>query len=193
MRIIAGQFRGRKIHPPRGFDTTRPITDRVKQSLFDRLTAMQMLGGHVLDIFSGTGSLGLESLSRGADHCTFVEQNRSARTLLEQNLAALELAANATVLAADALATNWLDRLRAAPGPARIAFCDPPYRLMTDARGAARVARLMEALVPRIEADGLLVLRTDHQTAAPRVEGWQVLQTDVHGSMALHFYQTSSE
>ena len=71
MRIIAGEFRGRKLLPPEG-DVTRPITDRVKQSLFDIL-APRIDGARVYDCFAGTGSMGLECLSRGAEHATFFE------------------------------------------------------------------------------------------------------------------------
>ena len=76
MRIIAGEFRGRKLIPPQG-DATRPITDRVKQSLFDILTP-RIDGARIYDLFAGTGSMGLECLSRGAAHSTFFEADRSA-------------------------------------------------------------------------------------------------------------------
>ena len=80
MRIIGGIHRSRHLHPPRDIHTTRPITDRVKVALFDRLWDAGLLeGGSVLDIFSGTGSLGLEALSRGMDHCIFIERDKYSR------------------------------------------------------------------------------------------------------------------
>src|SRR3954463_10464834 len=84
MRIIAGEFRGRKLLAPEG-DITRPITDRVKQSLFDILTP-EIEGAKVYDLFAGTGSMGLECLSRGAKHSTFFESDRSAVTRLKKNI-----------------------------------------------------------------------------------------------------------
>src|SRR3954469_10416111 len=87
MRIIAGEFRSRVILAPKG-DTTRPITDRVKQSLFDIL-APHIEGARVYDCFAGTGSMGLECLSRRASHVTFFEADRSAVALLRKNIAAL--------------------------------------------------------------------------------------------------------
>ncbi|MHC4996742.1 MAG: RsmD family RNA methyltransferase, partial [Planctomycetota bacterium] len=79
MRIIAGDHRGRRLLGPEGKNTTRPITDRVKVSLFDRLAAAGRIeGAVVLDLFSGTGSMGLECLSRGARHVTFVDRDRVA-------------------------------------------------------------------------------------------------------------------
>src|ERR1700722_14822203 len=89
MRVIAGEFRGRKILPPQG-ETTRPITDRVKQSLYDILTP-RLDGAIVWDLFAGTGSLGLESLSRGAQRAVFFETDRSAVARLRRNIEALGL------------------------------------------------------------------------------------------------------
>src|SRR5438045_2912598 len=89
VRIIAGEFRGRQLLGPQG-DATRPITDRAKQSLFDILTPI-IPGANVYDLFSGTGSLGLESLSRGAKFASFFEIDRSAIARLSQNVAALQV------------------------------------------------------------------------------------------------------
>src|SRR5438094_5779339 len=89
MRIIAGEFRGRRLLAPES-DTTRPITDRVKQSLFDIL-APRMEGATVLDLFAGTGSMGLESLSRGAAAAWFFEADRPALARLRRNIEMLNL------------------------------------------------------------------------------------------------------
>src|SRR5215213_7465513 len=89
MRIIAGEFRSRPILPPAS-DATRPITDRAKQSLFDILSP-HIDGVRVYDCFAGTGSMGLECLSRGALHATFFEADRSAAALLRKNVATLRV------------------------------------------------------------------------------------------------------
>src|SRR5947207_11069089 len=89
MRIIAGEFRSRKILPPAS-DVTRPITDRVKQSLFDILNP-HIEGAIVYDCFAGTGSMGLECLSRGAKHVTFFESDKSAARLLKKNIGSLHV------------------------------------------------------------------------------------------------------
>src|SRR3954467_9617059 len=99
MRIIAGEFRGRRLLPPEG-DVTRPSTDRVKQSLFDILAPL-LPGARVYDCFAGTGSMGLESLSRGAAHATFFEQHRPALARLRRNITTLGEEAAATVVAQD--------------------------------------------------------------------------------------------
>ena len=99
MRIIAGEHRGRKLLPPEG-DVTRPITDRVKQSLFDIL-APRIEGARVYDCFAGTGSMGLECLSRGASHATFFEADRSALARLAKNIDAMRVGESATVVKGD--------------------------------------------------------------------------------------------
>src|SRR5512132_4340090 len=100
MRIIAGQFRGRRLLPPEANDTTRPITDRVKQSLFDIVTPL-LDGARVYDCFAGTGSMGLECLSRGAARATFFEADRSALVGLKKNIETLKVGDRARVVAGD--------------------------------------------------------------------------------------------
>ncbi|HEX3357796.1 MAG TPA: 16S rRNA (guanine(966)-N(2))-methyltransferase RsmD [Tepidisphaeraceae bacterium] len=131
MRIIAGEFRGRQLLAPQG-DTTRPITDRAKQSLFDILTPV-IAEANVYDIFSGTGSLGLESLSRGAKFASFFEIDRSAIARLSQNLAALQVSDRARVVPGDVF--RWFDLSVRRPDStnasgADLVFLDPPYRFL---------------------------------------------------------------
>ncbi len=198
MRIIGGEFRGRKILPPpsapardarpgRGTHVTRPITDRVKQALFDRLTVMQAFGAHTLDVFAGTGSLGLEALSRGADFCTFIEQHRQPASILERNLEALGLSGRAAVLTADALSPHWL-RSVAAPRP-ELVFLDPPYPLSESARDLDRIARVIHALAEATDPAAVLVLRASDRVVPPPAEGWLPPDTHRYGSQAVHFYE----
>lgn len=199
MRIIGGLHRGRTLLPPpegpggpahRDTARTRPITDRVKEALFNSLMARGVTGrGAALDIFAGTGSMGLEALSRGADTCTFIEQDRTARSLLEKNLQTLRLTEQAQVLGVDALATHWLGSLR--PPRVLLAFCDPPYRLMVDPNIAERVYRLIASLADRLEPEGLLVLRTPRDVEPAAVEGFAAPQTKAYGTQALHLYATA--
>ncbi len=125
MRIIAGAWRGRALAAPPG-DATRPTADRVRQALFDRLMHAPWAGRaaiegvRVLDAFAGTGALGLEALSRGASHATFIENGRAALGALRANVAACRAEARCTVLAADAR--------RPPPGQAcGLVFLDPSY------------------------------------------------------------------
>src|SRR5215207_475800 len=131
MRVIAGEFRGRKLLPPEG-DVTRPITDRVKQSLFDILTPL-LPDAVVYDCFAGTGSMGLESLSRGARHATFFERDRSAVSRLRKNVALLEVADRSRVVDRDVF--RWFADDRNAVPPAEraeVIFLDPPYRFVRE-------------------------------------------------------------
>ncbi len=188
MRVIAGIHRSRVLLGPEDDQVTRPITDRVKQSLFDRLSAMGALGGGaVLDIFAGTGSLGIEALSRGADHCTFVERDRSARMRLAENLAALKLMDQAAVLSSNAMAAGWLALLP--HKPVGLIFLDPPYALTEETPDLARMMELIELLAAVTEPEGVLTLRTPVAVEPPVAAGWIGPASFPYGSMALHFYE----
>lgn len=130
MRIIAGEWRGRKLTAPKG-DTTRPTADRTRETLFSMLTSR--LGSfedlRVVDLFAGSGALGLEALSRGAAHCLFVENERSAVETIRANIAALGARDRTAIEAGSVMA------LRAAPQPCDLILADPPYR-----SGAGEVA-----------------------------------------------------
>jgi 16S rRNA (guanine966-N2)-methyltransferase len=187
MRIIAGTHRSRPILAPRDSSTTRPITDRVKQALFDRLTIMEAFDGACLDLFAGTGSLGLEALSRGMEHCTFVENHRAARQLLERNIDALGLADQSAVLNVDALAGNWMMLLPRRP--VNLILCDPPYPITAEAQGLQRVLRLIENLAGVATDEAVLVLRAQTETVVPAAAGWHEPHRYVYGSMALWFFE----
>jgi 16S rRNA (guanine966-N2)-methyltransferase len=120
MRIIAGAWRGRPIEAPPG-DVTRPTSDRAREGLFSMLTSR--LGDfeelQVADLFAGTGSFGLEALSRGAAFCTFVETDRAALEALRRNVAKLGASERADIRA--------LDATRFRGGPFHLVLLDPPY------------------------------------------------------------------
>jgi 16S rRNA (guanine(966)-N(2))-methyltransferase RsmD len=122
VRIIAGSLRGRTLRAPHG-RATRPTADRVREALFSILGDVE--GLDVLDLFAGSGALGLEALSRGAATATFVEEARPALRALRDNVAALDLAARATIVAGEARPV--LRRLAAGARRFGLAFLDPPY------------------------------------------------------------------
>lgn len=122
MRIVAGEWRGRRITTAAGRDT-RPTADRVREAWMSAI-ATELPGSRVLDLFAGSGALGLEALSRGAEHATFVESAAAPLRALERNLRDLEVPADrALVVRGDA------ERFAAAaaPGEYDVAFADPPY------------------------------------------------------------------
>lgn len=153
MRIITGTARGRKLRAPAGL-ATRPILDRQKQMLFDVLGARVEVGG-ALDLFAGSGGLGLEALSRGAGRATFVEQDRAALDALRANVAACRFEDRAHVVAGDALRFDPA-RLR---HDVQLVFVDPPFPFVE--RRRAELARLLARLVaaPRVSAGALVVWR----------------------------------
>ena len=121
MRVISGALGGRKLVAPDGL-TTRPTTDKVRQAVFNSLAhTVELDGAVVVDLFAGSGALGIEALSRGAERCTFVERDRAALAALRTNIAALGLDARSTVVTGDVLA--WVPSVRHVD----VAFVDPPY------------------------------------------------------------------
>jgi 16S rRNA (guanine966-N2)-methyltransferase len=126
MRVIAGDARGRKLSAPRGL-ATRPTLARVRESMFSRLSVrLDFRVLRVLDLFAGTGSLGIESLSRCAGHVTFVESARAALIALRRNLDALGFSGRARVLKSDVI--RALEALAAAGEHFDLVLLDPPYR-----------------------------------------------------------------
>lgn len=120
MRVITGTARGRKLKDLPGLDT-RPTTDKVKESIFN-IVQFDVEGRKVLDLFAGTGQLGIEALSRGAEKCVFVDQSRSAAKVVAENLETTGFSNTARVVQADAL--SFLSSCRERFG---LAFLDPPY------------------------------------------------------------------
>ena len=120
MRVISGSARGRRLKELQGMDT-RPTTDKVKESIFN-IIQFEIPGRKVLDLFGGTGQLGIEAISRGADHCTFVEMRRDAISLLKENLKITTLQDSARVVQGDSIA--FLSSCRE---PFDVILLDPPY------------------------------------------------------------------
>jgi 16S rRNA (guanine966-N2)-methyltransferase len=188
MRIIGGQFRSRRLLPPEGM-ATRPITDRVKQSLFDILTG-RIEGAMVLDLFAGTGSLGLEALSRGAAGAWFFEADRSALVRLRRNLADLGLGPPGAVVVAGDVFGQMGDSVgeagkMPAPQSADIIFLDPPYSFLAERPDDLRTLALRladHALAP----GGVVVFRHSIEQALELPPLALVDQRD-YGLMRLDF------
>lgn len=120
MRIVAGELRGRRIDAPPGLDT-RPTTDKVREAVFNALGSLDLVrDATVADLYAGSGALGIEALSRGAAHCTFVERDRQALRTLRANLATLGLDDRSTVKTGDALSV-------VAAIDVDVLIADPPY------------------------------------------------------------------
>ena len=127
MRIIAGEFRGRKLLAPTS-EATRPVTDRVKQSVFDILAPL-LERSIVYDCFAGTGSMGLECLSRGANRVTFFEAEKTAAARLRTNIQSLQVEDRSTVITTDLF--KWFLTMEGRQ-EATLVFLDPPYRFLRE-------------------------------------------------------------
>jgi 16S rRNA (guanine966-N2)-methyltransferase len=149
MRIIAGSRRGHTIHAPRGLGT-RPTSDRVRENVFNIVGPLD--GASVLDLYAGSGAMGLEALSRGAVRAVFVEQDAEAVRAIESNLDKLRL--RGTVLRRDAVAA--LSAEASAGRKYDLVLVDPPYEMFPDLQ--PQLARYLPAV---LADDGLLVLETD--------------------------------
>lgn len=161
MRVIAGEARGRRLVAPRG-DVTRPATDRLRESLFGTL-GERCRDARALDLFAGSGSLGIEALSRGAAHATFVERDRPALDAIRRNLESTGLQDRATVVRAEVDAF-----VRATPETYDVVFCDPPYADME------LLALLLAGPDLRRVAVGTLVVRALKRHAPGIPEHWAV-------------------
>ncbi|HEV2080631.1 MAG TPA: 16S rRNA (guanine(966)-N(2))-methyltransferase RsmD [Allosphingosinicella sp.] len=152
MRIIAGEWRGRPLEAPTG-SATRPTADRAREGLFSMLASRvgTFEGLHVADLFAGTGALGLEALSRGAAHCTFVENDRAAAAVLRQNLERLSALSRAEIR------TQAVEYASPPARPCDIVLMDPPYATGLAALALARIgnpAWVAPAGLVSVETDG---------------------------------------
>jgi 16S rRNA (guanine966-N2)-methyltransferase len=155
MRVISGEWRGRKLLAPKG-DATRPTADRTRETLFSMLTSRlgSFEGLVVADLFAGSGALGIEALSRGAATCLFAEQDRDALDVLRGNLATLDAAARADVRAGSVLS------LGPAPRAYDLLMLDPPY-----GTGAASVALDKLHRLGWVGTDSWVSVETGHSEA----------------------------
>lgn len=182
MRIVGGRFRGRRLETPRGGEI-RPTSDRARQALFNLLAhgpyggpgGPMPVGRAVLDVFAGTGALGLEALSRGARHVQFIESDREARRLVRRNAAALADEAEVTVSALDATR----------PGPAPRAYdlilMDPPY-------GSGLAASALKALLAEgwLARDAVVVVELGKAEDFEVPAGFDLVDQRRYGAACLH-------
>jgi 16S rRNA (guanine966-N2)-methyltransferase len=180
MRIIAGEFRGRRLLPPAG-DATRPITDRVKQSLFDILAPL-IPDARVYDCFAGTGSMGLECLSRGAKHATFFEVDRSAQHRLKQNIQTLGVDERSAVIGTDLF--KWFRDSDQSADSVNLIFLDPPYRFLRERPDDLR--QLSAAFAPHLCSNGIVVFRHDASDQLP-LPPLALSDVRTYGSMTIEF------
>ena len=184
MRVIAGTARGRRLAAPAGRGT-RPTPDRVKEALFSIL-GDRIVGARVLDLFAGTGALGIEALSRGAAHATFVERERSTARVLRENLALLD-PADTQVLVLDA--AHAIRSLPPERGSFDLAFIDPPFE------SALWDPTLAELVLANVVTPGGIVVCEHPPTHGPSLtpNDWQQQPPRRYGDVWLTLYLAGNE
>jgi 16S rRNA (guanine966-N2)-methyltransferase len=187
MRIITGSAKGTKLKAPRGLDT-RPTADRVKESVFNILGDI-VIAAQVLDIFAGTGNLGLEALSRGAKTAVFIDNNTESIDIIKENASHTKLGEHSQVYKSDVL--KALDRLEQNNQSFDLIFCDPPYN-----KG------LIHAVLQKInnhsilKTNGVLVMEhSKHEKIADEWETLQLKRVERYGETLISFllYNTKQE
>ena len=192
MRIIAGTKRGMKLVSPTT-DATRPITDRIKESLFNVLQNYDLLAGaRVADLFCGVGSLGLEALSRGAAFVTFVEKNDEVLAVLEKNIAKAGFGTQSRVVRASAFPAG------APIGPDGVpydlVFVDPPYATTQEVDERSSLADLLRVLQNQVVPRGVAVVRTHRSTPVLEDYGpFHVVDRRQWGTMSIVLLQAKAD
>jgi 16S rRNA (guanine(966)-N(2))-methyltransferase RsmD len=179
VRIISGRFGKRKIKAPEG-SLTRPMGERIRGALFNMI-ATELPGARVLDAFAGTGSLGIEAISRGAESCVFVEKNRKPYAVLKDNLEMLGLGDDEVKATKVGLGT-WITAHKEERFD--IIFVDPPYNNLQ----LSTVKQLFRLLKP----NGLMVLSTPGRCEVPTDNQIVVVDNRSYGTAALTFYRRKS-
>jgi 16S rRNA (guanine966-N2)-methyltransferase len=185
VRIVGGEFRGRGLAAPRTRDI-RPTSDRLRQTMFDILTHGYgdcVNGARVLDLFAGTGALGLEALSRGAEHTLFVEEGVEARGLIRGNIETLGLTGRTRILRRDASDLGFAGTI----APFDLVFVDPPYGRGLGAR--ALVAALAGSW---IKTSAICALEESAKDALDTIAGFEELERRLVGDSQLIFFQPAS-
>ncbi|MBX3596053.1 MAG: 16S rRNA (guanine(966)-N(2))-methyltransferase RsmD [Rhizobiaceae bacterium] len=184
MRIVGGEFRGRALVTPRT-QSIRPTTDRTREALFNVLAhgyAEHLEGARVLDLFAGTGALGLEAISRGASHCLFIEESAEGRGLIRTNVEALGLQGRTKLFRRDATRLGDVGTIQ----PFGLLLADPPYGKGLG-EAALQSARNGGWLVP----GALCVLEETAEAAFDPGEGFTLLDERSYGDTIIRLFKLS--
>lgn len=176
MRVITGSARGRRLETLYGEEVTRPTTESVKEALFSMIQ-FELEGRKILDLFAGSGQLGIEALSRGARHCTFLENNRDAVRVVENNVLNCGFKEISNIVFGDAV--SFLMR----KDNFDIAFVDPPYNL-------GLVEKCLPLLLKLMSEDGIVVCETSAGEDLPEsIDGWYADRVRRYGKTKLTLYR----
>ncbi|GAB6180576.1 16S rRNA (guanine(966)-N(2))-methyltransferase RsmD [Desulfotomaculum defluvii] len=181
MRIIAGTARGRNLKSPKGM-STRPTSDRVREALFNILS-YQVPGSRLLDLFSGTGAIGIEALSRGAEKVTLVERDRNTAKIILENLRLCNVFEKAEVMATDV--NQAIQVLGRKKETFNLIFIDPPYKKGFE---IPTMQKVLEYNL--LTHDGILIVESNRTDLPPElVGGLKVFRRERYGDTTLSFYR----
>lgn len=179
MRVISGTARGTKLKTVSGIDLVRPTTDKVKGAVFN-MVQFSVTGGSVLDLFCGSGALGIEALSRGAERATFVDRSACSLHITQENLERTHLEERAFLKKSD-----WEEFLIRSGGRYSLVFADPPYAMKI-------LPQLLSLCAERIVPDGFLIYECDRETEPVQNDTFSLYRHNVYGSTAVLIYQRRS-
>ncbi|MEM9278219.1 MAG: 16S rRNA (guanine(966)-N(2))-methyltransferase RsmD [Pseudomonadota bacterium] len=180
MRIIGGRFRGKTLSAPAGKDT-RPTTDRVRENLFNILgNRMSFDGLRVLDLFAGTGALGLEAMSRGAGFCLFVEEAGSACAAIRENIENMTLTGQTKIFRRDVIRMGGIGTMK----PFDLVFADPPYNAGLGEKAA-------ESLVKGswLAGNAIFILEEQKPVMPEKISGFDCLDVRSYGDTAIGLFE----
>ena len=183
MRIVGGEFRGRSLVPPRD-DSIRPTTDRVRESLFSIIASRyhEQLRGNALDLFAGTGALGLEAMSRGAEFCLFMENSAQGQTLIRENIANLDLRERTKLFRSDATKPGKISNLK----PFNLVFADPPYN-----KGLAEKAIAALHKGEWLARGAIIIVEEGSSVTLSEIDGCQMVDQRKFGDTSMSFYKAN--
>jgi len=179
MRIIAGEFKGRRLKAPR-WDGLRPTSDKLRETLFN-VVAPRIAGARVLDVFAGTGAVGLEALSRGAARAVFIESDRRATALIQENAALCGASDRCAIIRGAAeriLQQNAIDG-----DPFDLVMLDPPY-------DHEPLAVVLDVAIRHVASDGLLILEHASRRVLPSVASARPVRTLRSGDSTLTLFES---
>ncbi|MFW5649071.1 MAG: 16S rRNA (guanine(966)-N(2))-methyltransferase RsmD [Candidatus Alkaliphilus sp. MAG34] len=185
MRVISGKARGHTLKTSKDLNT-RPTTDRVKESIFN-IIQRELCGSVVIDLFAGSGGLGIEALSRNADKAYFIDSNKNSIQIIKENLNKTDLINNSKVIRADVL--NGIMKLSRHKIKAHIIFLDPPY-------SKGFIEPTLEAILSYniLQPDGIIVVEHDAKDGAPNnIHKLKKYRTNRYGDTAVSFYRLGEE
>jgi len=180
MRVIGGRLRGKRLSSPKGNDT-RPTTDRVRESLFNILeNRISFDGKRVLDVFAGTGALGIEALSRGAGFGLFVEEASTARAAIRENVENLQLTGQTKIFRRDATRLGLIGTMQ----PFDLVFADPPY-------GAGLGEKAAKSLIEGgwMLGNAMFILEENRSAMPEFIEGFRSLDQRSYGDISIGLFE----